>query len=168
MTNKFLATVLFAAATLFATAASAETVRTPATGDPAVTITFPDGWQYKLDSGGSLISFPADHSSSITVTVTDYKGTLDDLAAGAMKIITNKVPVKLGPATISGYKGFVYGSDTTSAKGVHANVRLYLIQIDAGHVSGINYITIDGMSDAQTAAADGVMKSIAIIGGPPS
>jgi len=69
---------------LFATSASADDVRYPATGTPAVTFKVPDGWVAKVMDGKMVVE-SADVSTVVTIFIEPWSGTPEALAAEALK-----------------------------------------------------------------------------------
>ncbi|HWA90745.1 MAG TPA: hypothetical protein VG889_11955 [Rhizomicrobium sp.] len=66
-------------AMLFAAAASASEMRYPAAGAPAVIVKVPDGWTAK-EAEGKFLAASADGTTTLTIAIVPYTGTLDALA----------------------------------------------------------------------------------------
>ena len=158
MTRHWL-TGLALAATLLTTAAHAETVRLPETGDPAFTVALPDGWTHEAINSASLKAFSANHAALLNLNIVKFSGTLEELAAGAMKSPDGMPPQNTGPVDISGYGGSSFDGTLVSADGVHAKVHLVAVKLDDGHVAVATLLTADNLDAAQADAAMAVLKS---------
>jgi hypothetical protein len=162
MRLRLIAAAALATAALFATAAGAETLRLPQTGDPAFVVNAPDGWEHIVDAEGNLAVFNVEHTASLTFTVMEYDGALDSLAAGAVSNPDGERPRNNGPVDVSGFHGFVYDGKMISAAGVHANVHLLLVKLDDKHVAGATLLTADGIKDDQAAAARAILGGVTL------
>ena len=152
------AVVLFASA-----AANAETVRFPETGAPAVAVTTPDGWTHQPDGDGNMLLISDNKTASYAITVSAYDGTLDELANGAMKSAGANPPQIMGPTAISGFRGYMYDTDMVNPSGVHVNVHMVAVKIDAGHIASITLLTVDGIAGTDYQAARSVLENTSII-----
>ncbi|HEY4942669.1 MAG TPA: hypothetical protein VII56_14665 [Rhizomicrobium sp.] len=152
----------FALATILITAARAEPVRLPESGDPAFTAQLPDGWTHHVNAEGSLVALSANQTASLTLTILDYDGTLEELAAGAIKSPDGMPPQKSGPVDISGYGGSIFDGALISAAGVHAKVHLLAVKLDDEHVAAATLLTADNLDAAQSDAANAVLKTVAL------
>ena len=159
---------LTAAALLAAGSAHAESVRFPETGDPAFVIQTPDGWTHKPDGDGNMLLIAGDKTASYALTIGSYSGTLDALAAGAMKVAGANPPQQMGPTQISGFRGYMYDSDMTNAGGVHINVHLVVVKLDTAHMASITRLTIDGITAQGYTDANSVLANATITAVPPA
>ncbi len=156
------AAAVLAAMLLCALSARAETVRFPETGDPAFVITTPDDWTHRPDGSGNLLLIAGNKSASYALTVGPYKGTLDDLANGAMKTAGANPPQQMGPTKISGYRGYIYDTDLTNPSGVHVNVHMVAVKTGKSGMASITELTIDGIGADDYAAAQSVLTNTQI------
>lgn len=155
-------TIVAVAATILSAAARAESVRLPESGDPAFTAQLPDGWTHHVNAEGSLVALSANQTASLTLTILDYDGTLEDLAADAIKSPDGMPPQKTGPVDISGYGGSAFDGALISAAGVHAKVHLLAVKLDDEHVAAATLLTADNLDAAQSDAANAVLKTVAL------
>lgn len=70
---------LIVVAALVATSASAGEMRYPAAGAPAVIVKVPDGWSAR-EADGKLQTASADGTTTVTIAIVPYTGSLDALA----------------------------------------------------------------------------------------
>ncbi len=142
--------------------AEARDVRFPESGAPSISFNIPDDWGTSIDSSGNMIITAADKSGAFALTIGNYSGDLDTLAAGAMKVAQAAPPAKSGADSISGYPGFDYESSTTNAKGVNAELHLVLVRVDPQHIVSATMSTANYASPDQRAALIAVMKSMVL------
>ncbi len=142
----------------------AEVVRFPETGAPAFVVTTPDGWTHAPDGNGNMLLVAGNKTASYALTIDTYAGTLDDLAAGAMKAAGANPPQQMGPAAISGFRGYMYDSDMSNDHGTHINIHLVVLKLDASHMASITRLTIDGIGGEDYAAAQSVLENTSLVG----
>ncbi len=157
------AAAFLAAAFFTLSPARAEVVRFPETGAPAFFIATPDGWTHQPDGDGNMLLVAGNKTASYALTISDYSGTLDDLAAGAMKTAGANPPQQMGPIAISGFRGYMYDSDMSNDQGTRINVHLVVLKLDASHMASITRLTIDGIGGEDYAAAQSVLENTSLI-----
>jgi hypothetical protein len=113
-----------------------------------------------------MIVTSADHSTALSLSLADFGGTLDEVANGATKAAGANPPRHGEATTVSGYGGNFYYSTMSTPSGVHANLKMVVVKIDASHVGVCTLIYIDGMTDDQTARANTVMNSLTLAAAP--
>lgn len=160
-----LSAIVLTTAILLATTAHAESVRTPETGDPAITANLPDGWTHETDSGG-LRAFSANHTALLTLAILRYHGTFEALAAGAWDAPDNMPPQSTGPVTISGYTGAGFTGALVDDE-LKAKIHFIAVRLDDTHVAAITLFTADNLDAALTEAANAVLATVAITQPPP-
>jgi hypothetical protein len=141
-------------------------VRFPESGYPEFTFQIPDDWTAKLDDSGNMIVTSPDHSAALSLSLVDFSGTLDETANGAAKAAGATPPRRGESTTVSGYGGNFYYSSMSTQPGVHANLKMVAVKIDASHVGLCTLIYIDGMTDDQMARANIVMNSLTLAAAP--
>jgi hypothetical protein len=163
MRKTWLAATAPAFAFLATVCANAETVRLPETGDPAFVADLPVGWTHKVDDSGNLILMSPDHTSGMSLSVAAYPGSLDELAAEAMKVAgAADPPQNRGPTQISGYRGYIYDTGQTNPAGVRTNVHMVVVKLDAGHIASATLITAASDNAVQYAAGKQVFDALTL------
>ncbi len=162
MGTRSLFALVLGAAVAMSISAKAETFRFPETGDPAFVIVSPDGWTHKPDGDGNMLILAGDSSASLALTIGAFSGTLDELAAGAMKTAGANPPQNMGPTAMSGYRGYMYDTDMTNSHGVHINVHMVCLKLDESHIASATLLTITDATGGQYAAARGVLDDMTL------
>ena len=154
----------FISVVLAATSAQAETLRLPSSGDPAFVVELPDGWMHRVDDAGNLILGAPDHSAGFSLSIVEYSGALDDAAVGVMKAAKAGPPQNLGPAQVSGYRGYIYDSTMANDAGVQLLLRCVLVKLDTTHVASMSMITGIDASAGEYIAARDVLNAVTLTG----
>ena len=110
--------LIFFTLLLAALPASAGEMRYPASGAPAVTVDIPDGWSAK-ETDGKLVAASADGSSTVTISIAPYAGSLDALADETLKAagIDPPSPDERHAVLVADLTGFWWPSQQTDARG---------------------------------------------------
>jgi hypothetical protein len=132
-------------------AAKAETLRFPATGDPAFVVDLPDGWTHQLDANGNMLALAADKFAGMSLSIENYSGRLDDLASGIQA--GGAQLHNTGAAKVSGYRGFTYDSAGVSPNGAPAHIHMILVKLDDTHAAAATLVSVNGYNAAHYSAA---------------
>jgi hypothetical protein len=149
-----LAAAIISAAALFSLSARAEVVRFPETGFPAFVITTPDGWTHQPDGDGNMLLIAGSKTASYALTVGSYSGSLDDRA---------NAPQSMGPAKISGYRGYTYDSDMVNSSGVRVNVHMVAVKIGTNDMASITMLSVEGIAGDDYQAAQSVLRNTSLV-----
>src|SRR5262245_24457735 len=100
-----IAAAILSAGLLASAAAQAGTVRFPADGKPAVTVTTPDDWSSKNANAYSEVLVAADRSATISITLVPCGCTPEEMAAEVFRQANAAPPQNEDPMEISGLRG---------------------------------------------------------------
>lgn len=149
------------------TGAQAGPYRFPDTGTPALQVALPDNWTHRSDEVGNDMLLNGAHTAVIVVTMNgaiDESVALDDAAAAIMKAASAPAPKNVGPVTISGFGGFMYDSVIQNSSGLSVNVHMYLVRLDAGHITAITLENASGLAGDDLTEANSVLNAMTLIG----
>ena len=106
----------FIVASLTTVSASAESVRYPINGNPALVISVPSGWTHKpVPTGGQLATFAIDspHGIEVVALIVPYPGT-PEMYAQQMANVSHLQMQNPKPTKLLGFPGFMFdGAYTT-------------------------------------------------------
>ncbi len=111
--------------------ASADEMRYPATGVPAVTFKVPDGWSAK-EANGKLEAASADGSAFVTIAIVPYTGDMDELAELSLYAANADRPTDKRAVTVAGVDGYMFHSQQKGAGGAVRQVMFVDAQIAPG------------------------------------
>jgi hypothetical protein len=112
----------------------AAAIRFPTTGVPAVTFDLPGGWISQPDEYHNLLLATADHSTVITLSLIEYKGSIDDLAKAVLQFAKADPPADKTAVSVAGLNGFAYRSHAVQNDGkTRVSLRPIFVQVDSGH-----------------------------------
>ena len=151
-------------AMLLATAAQAEAVRLPLSGDPAFIVDLPDGWMHRVDDSGNLILGSPDHSAGFSFSFFEFSGELDAAAAEVMKVAKADPPQNEGPIEVSGYRGYIYESAMANDSGIPLKVHCIMVRLDPTHVASMFMVSDVNASAEQYVAARDVLNAVTLTG----
>jgi hypothetical protein len=159
----------FVVALAFASAAGAEaqTLRIPKTGEPALALAMPTNWTAKYDDLGNLQYSSVDRSLNIQLSVIDdpavTMATLAEVAASIFKEGGIPAYTRSAPGSIDGRKGETFFAKKTYGNDGTVVFEVTLVKIDSGHIASMGRVTLDGLTAAQLAPLDGVVRQVRII-----
>lgn len=112
----------------------AAAVRYPTTGVPAVTFDVPDDWIAKPDDYHNLLLASPNYSTVVTLSMIEYKGSIDDLAKAVLQVAKADPPTGKTAVSIAGLAGFAYLSHAVQEDGkTRVSLRPIFVQVDGDH-----------------------------------
>ena len=152
---------------LLVTAAQAEAVRLPLSGDPAFIVDLPDGWMHRVDDSGNLILGAPDHSAGFSFSFFEFSGELDVAAAEVMTVAKAGPPQNMGPIEVSGYRGYIYDSAMVYKSGIPLKVHCIMVKLDPRHVASMFMVSDVDASAEQYATARNILNHVTLTGNSP-
>ena len=148
--------------------AEAQTLRIPKTGEPALALAMPTNWTAKYDDLGNLQYSSADRSLNIQLSVIDdpevTTATLAEVAASIFKEGGIPAYTRSAPGSIDGRKGETFFTKKTYGSNGTVVFEVTLVKIDSRHIASMGRVTLDGLTAAQLAPLDGIVRQVKIIG----
>ena len=148
--------------------AKAQTLRIPKDGEPALALAMPTNWTAKYDDLGNLQYSSADRSLNIQLSVIDdpavMTATLAEVAASIFKEGNIPAYARSAPGAIDGRKGETFFTKKTYGDSGTVVFEVTLVKIDSQHIASMGRVTRDGLTAAQLAPLDGVVRQVRIIG----
>ncbi|HEV2562849.1 MAG TPA: hypothetical protein VGT78_11985 [Rhizomicrobium sp.] len=153
--------ILIAAALICsAMPACAGEIRYPKSGNPAVTAEIPDAWRTELRDDGYLHISSIDRTLEVLFSIVPFTGTLDEAALAATKANHATTPGRGDAVTISGREGYYYYSLMADDSGKVLNLKMIVVQLDAGNVGIFVLISPDKANALLMRASQAVLDSI--------
>jgi hypothetical protein len=142
--------------------AAARDMRFTEEGNTALVFQMPDDWTSRIDEDKNMILGAGDRSAGVSRSIVSVPATvsLDDIASEAMKVAKAQPPQKTRTTSISGHDGYSYDSTTVNDSGVHVNMKVRMVRIDADHIASATLVTVEGISQTQLASAEAVLESM--------
>jgi hypothetical protein len=154
---------------LLAGSAQAAEIRFPKTGTTAFLINMPAGWTAKEDDYNGMQLLPADHRTSVYLSVVrdkDYAGKpLMELALAIGKPSNITQFPKQEPAVISGRKGEAFYGQMNNANGLLLDVKMVIIPLEPDLWATETILSSQKLTAAQTAALNQAVRGVALTGG---
>lgn len=151
-----------------AAVAEAQTLRIPKAGEPALALAVPPNWTAKYDDQGNLNYSNVDRSLNIQLAVIDEPAfqatTLSEVAATIFHESGIPAHTRSAPGTIDGHKGETFFTAKTYGSNGTLVFEVTLVKIDRRHVASMGRVTRDGLTTAQLAPLDGIVRQVRIIG----
>jgi len=94
-------------------AASADEMRYPASGAPAVTFAVPEGWSAK-EVDGKLQAAAPDGSATVTMAIVPWTGAMEQLAGETLAAAEMDPPGGKTAVSIAGQHGFMFHAQQTA------------------------------------------------------
>jgi hypothetical protein len=158
--------LLFVLGCLAAGAAQAEQIRFPKTGTNAFLIDLPAGWTAKEDQYNGIQLLPADHRTSVYLSVVldkQYEGKpIEELALAIGKPSQITRFSRREPAAISGRKGAAFYAQMKNASGAVLDVKMVIIPLAPALWATETLLSSQQLSAAQAAALKQAVNGIAV------
>jgi hypothetical protein len=69
----------------------------------------------------------------------------------------------MGPAKISGYRGYTYDSDMVNSSGVRVNVHMVAVKIGTNDMASITMLSVEGIAGDDYQAAQSVLRNTSLV-----
>jgi hypothetical protein len=150
---------------LLASPSLARDMRHPASGEPAISVSFPDNWTANtVDNGSTLSVVDPDHRIGFSLTVAPAHGdTIDDIARHLLQGTNGTLNGKQ-KVLLSGYAGETYTWSYMNAHRIKLNVTTTMVMV-GDKVASCSKMEVDTNAPAYREVAETVMQSIKIV--PP-
>ncbi len=143
----------------------AETVRVPATGEPAFAFDAPSGWMIIYDQYGNAEFVANDHASTMQLMIITDAGAMSttEMAVSFFQAADASPYSRTGSGTIAGYTADVFYSDLV-IDDTHLNMAIMIHKIDDSHVAILSTTTKADILPAQTSALEALTASVRLTG----
>jgi hypothetical protein len=140
--------------------ASARDLRHPASGQPAFTLSVPDGWTLLVLDGGKSLSISSDdHRIGFALTVDTTRKSADQILKQALAA-TKGTLLDTKAASISGIPGRSYSWTYVNSGGFKLHVTMIMIQLEDKWLASCTKLEVVGNTPDLQQLADGVMQSV--------
>lgn len=116
--------------------ASAETVRYPTTGNPALMISIPQGWvRTPTAAGNRLQTFvvTSPHHVEVASIILPNLGTAEEFAK-KVSAFSRLTMLNSGPTKLLGFPGFMFDASYTDKTGAMKNMHVVQAKLDKAHL----------------------------------
>ncbi len=159
---------LFILSCVLAGSVQAAEIRFPKAGAPAFLVNLPTGWTAKEDRYNGMQLLPADHRSSIYLSMVrdqNYAGKpLMELALAIGKPSNITQFPKQEPAAVSGKKGEVFFGQMKNASGILLDVKMIIIPLEPDLWATETLLISQQINAAQTAALNQAVRGVTLTG----
>ena len=147
--------------------ARAETVRLPASGNPAFAFDAPAGWSVAYDQDGNLQIVASDKSSALQLSLTAETGnpSTSDLAARILKAVRAQTYSSTGTGTIAGKRADTFDSALVGNRASSA-CKVWIAKLDSRHYAVLLTLKQPTITAEQSAAQDALIAAVRFTGLP--
>jgi hypothetical protein len=154
--------------TVIAFAASAETIRAPLKGEPALAVELPTGWQPTQIDDNNVYALSPGSKTMLQLSMVRADDlanyTLAQVAAIILKAAGAKPYSSTRPGMVLGRTGAVFLSELVNNNGVHMAANLHITRLDKAHAASIITVIADSASDQDRADLAALEAKIRLIG----
>jgi hypothetical protein len=145
--------------------ARAETVRLPASGDPAFAFDVPAGWNVAYDQDGNLQIVASDKSSALQLSLPAETGnpSTSDLAAGILKAAGAQPYSATGTDTIAGKPADTFDAALVG-NGASSACKVWIAKLDSRHYAVQLTLKQPTITAEQTAALEALIADVRFSG----
>jgi hypothetical protein len=147
--------------------AHAQSVRFPASGNPAFSFTLGEGWSSAPDEYGNMRLGSADKSAFVQLSMIADAAAAgrspSELAAGILSAAKAAPYSSTAPAQIGGVSGQAFFS-SMSVPGMQLPVKIVILKLDATHFASVGIVERPDITPAATASLNAELARIRVTG----